>query len=54
VVGSVEHDEPKTAETARLALLPLVNFREAAAAAQRSAPAQGAEANVEPKKAEPS
>jgi hypothetical protein len=43
VVGSVEHDDPKTAEAARLALLPIVNHREAAAAAQRSAPVAGAE-----------
>jgi len=53
VVGSVEHDDPKTAEAARLALLPIVNHREAAAAAQRSAPAaEGAEASVEEKKDE--
>ncbi len=35
------------------ALLPIVNFREAAAAAPRSVSAQGAAANVEPKKVEP-
>ena len=53
VVGSVEHDDPETAEAARLALLPIVNHREAAAAAQRSAPAAaGAEAGVEAKKDE--
>ena len=46
VVGSVEHDDPKTAEAARLALLPIVNHREAAAVGQRAAPAgaEGAEA----------
>ncbi len=54
VIGSVEHDDPKTAEAARLALLPIVNFREAAAQRSTPAPAPGAAANVEPKKAEPS
>lgn len=54
VVGSVEHDEPKTVAAARLALLPIVNFRAAAAAAQHAAPAPGAEPKVEPKQAEPS
>lgn len=31
VIGTIEHDEPETAETARIALLPITNFREAAA-----------------------
>lgn len=56
VVGTVEHDDPATAEAARLALLPIVNHREAVAAAQRSAPAVEAvgEKNAEPAKGEPS
>jgi hypothetical protein len=31
VIGTIEHDEPETAETARVALLPITNFREASA-----------------------
>ena len=54
VVGSVEHDDPATAEAARVALLPIVNHREAAAAAQRSAPAAAVDPSVEPKTGEPS
>lgn len=54
VVGSVEHDDPATAEAARTALLPIVNHRDAVAAAQRSAPAVVADPAVEPKKVEPS
>ncbi len=54
VVGSVEHDDPATAEAARVALLPIVNHREAAAAAQRPAPVAVAEPIVDPKKVEPS
>jgi hypothetical protein len=60
VIGSVEHDEPATAEAARVALLPIVNHRDAVAAAQRSAPAPVAapavvaEPGAEPKKVEPS
>jgi hypothetical protein len=36
VIGSIEHDDPATVETARLALLPIVNHRDAVAAAQRA------------------
>jgi hypothetical protein len=54
VLGSIEHDEPATAEAARLALLPIVNHREAVVAAQRSAPAAAADPTVEPAKVEPS
>lgn len=55
VVGSVEHDDPATAEVARVALLPIVNHREAAAAAQRSAPAAVVvDPNAAPTKSEPS
>jgi hypothetical protein len=54
VVGSVEHDDPATAAAARLALLPIVNHREAVAAAQRSAPAPEPDTNVDPRKVEPS
>ena len=53
VVGSVEHDDPATAEAARVALLPIVNHREAVAAAQRSAPVAAADPPVEAKKVEP-
>ena len=52
VLGSVEHDDPATAEAARKALLPIVNHRDAVAAAQRSAPAPVAplaDPTVEPK-----
>lgn len=52
VLGSVEHDDPATAEAARKALLPIVNHRDAVAAAQRSAPAPAAplaDPTVEPK-----
>ena len=60
VIGSVEHDEPATAEAARVALLPIVNHRDAVAAAQRSAPTPAAapvvvaEPGADPKKVEPS
>lgn len=56
VVGSVEHDDPATAEAARVALLPIVNHRDAVAAAQRSAPAAAVApaGAVDPKKVEPS
>lgn len=36
VIGSIEHDDPATVETARLALLPISNHRDAVAAAQRA------------------
>lgn len=32
VIGNIAHDDPTTSETARIALLPIANFREAAAA----------------------
>jgi hypothetical protein len=48
VIGSVEHDEPATAEAARLALLPIVNFREAAAAAQHPTPTPTPKAEPNP------
>ena len=54
VLGSVEHDDPATAEAARVALLPIVNHRDAVAAAQRSAPAAVVDPVVDPKKVEPS
>lgn len=54
VVGSVEHDDPATAESARVALLPIVNHREAAAAAQRPAPAAATDPSAEPKTSTPS
>jgi len=38
IIGTIEHDEPDTLEAARLALLPISNFRDAAAGrAQRAA-----------------
>jgi len=36
IIGSIEHDEEETIERARLALLPIVNFREANRAARAS------------------
>lgn len=50
VIGSIEHDDPATEETARVALLPIINHRDAVAAAQRAgkaAPATAATAAVE-------
>jgi hypothetical protein len=44
ILGTIEHDDPATTEAARLALLPIANFREAAA---RGAGA-GASASEEP------
>jgi len=41
VLGTIEHDDPDTTEAARVALLPIANFREAAA---RAAAAEGAPA----------
>jgi len=40
VIGTIEHDEPETTEAARLALLPIANFREAAAGRAQKAPAK--------------
>ena len=37
VIGTIEHDEPDTAEVARLALLPITNHRDAAALRGRRA-----------------
>jgi hypothetical protein len=63
MVGTIEHDDPATAEAARLALLPIVNHREASGArGQRTgpeAPAPAPEApapapDAEKQKAEPS
>jgi len=39
VIGAIEHDDPATVETARMALLPILNHRDAVAAAQRSSKA---------------
>lgn len=49
VIGTIEHDEPETAETARIALLPITNFREAAArgAAGGNEPAEPQEEQAE-------
>lgn len=50
VVGTIEHDDPQTAEAARIALLPITNHREAAAArTQRNAPDALAPADAKPK-----
>lgn len=43
VIGTIDHEDPETTEAARVALLPIANFRDAAAArAQRAAPGQPA------------
>jgi hypothetical protein len=44
VIGTIEHDEPETAEAARVALLPIANHRQAQAARGRGA----SDAVVEP------
>jgi len=53
VIGTIDHEEPETAETARVALLPIANFRDAAAGrAQRAAPGEpAADAGAEKKPA---
>lgn len=51
VIGAIEHDDPATVETARIALLPILNHRDAVAAAQRSS--KGAAAVVTPAPAVP-
>lgn len=54
VIGAIEHDDPATVETARLALLPILNHRDAVAAAQRAAKATPAPAGTPPAPAAPS
>lgn len=44
VTGTVEHDDPASAEAARVALLPILNFRDAAAHAAAAAKAPPAPA----------
>jgi len=39
VIGAIEHDDPATVETARIALLPILNHRDAVAAGQRASKA---------------
>ena len=46
VIGSIEHDDPATVETARLALLPISNHRDAVAAAQRAGKSASAAATA--------
>ncbi len=48
VIGSIEHDDPATVETARLALLPILNHRDAVAAAQRAGKSASAAATPAP------
>lgn len=51
VIGTIEHDEPETTEVARLALLPIANFREAAAARAHKAAPEEAPAPARPQPA---
>lgn len=48
VIGAIEHDDPATEEMARVALLPILNHRDATAAAQRAAKATPKPAPVTP------
>lgn len=48
MIGSIEHDDPATTETARVALLPIANHREANAARQARTGAAEAQAGSEP------
>lgn len=46
VAGTVEHDDPATAEAARVALLPIANFREAAATRDAAAATRATKAEA--------
>lgn len=53
IIGTIEHDEPETTEAVRLALLPIANFRDAAAARAHK-PTPGEAPAPAPAKPEPS